>query len=190
MINVTNEAVSKDTAYNNTDIFKRYILNLLLLLLVILFTIQSSIFFINLNERKKVANELECYMQGTLVPTSFQSSTVEILGNSAYTSKVRSNIKITTINECNGLNSLLSQESIMKYMSSTTYLRLKGINYRKETLAEAITTSELPDKVYAYIDEENESLNECIGLEIEYLVGKRGKRNIGNWVGRTLPDDI
>lgn len=78
----------------------------------------------------------------------------------------------------------------MKYMSSTTYLRLKGINERKETLAKAITTSELPDKVYTYIDEENESLSECIGLEIEYLVGKRSKRNIGNWVGRTLPDDI
>lgn len=113
--------------------------------------------------------------------TSFDES-----NDSSYNDTVRNTISTFAISMVDCVESELTQDTITKTMSSISYVRIMDSLSRLRVLATWVIESENPAHIYKQMNEEIDSINSCISMEIEHLKGLRSERNLGDWIGKNI----
>ena len=86
------------------------------------------------------------------------------------------------------LNTCIQNPNNISYISVKTFQRLKGVLYRNGIIAAYVSNTNDYKEAYKLISEENTIINECLNMEIKYLKGQCSKKNLGDWIGRELPE--
>lgn len=137
-------------------------------------------------DKLKIANELACLIADINQEYMILESKVE--PDNSCSQNIALDILDFQSKINDKLNTCIQNPNNISYISVKTFQRLKGVLYRNGIIAAYVSNTNDYKEAYKLISEENTIINECLNMEIKYLKGQCSKKNLGDWIGRELPE--